>query len=159
MRYIHCMRHWPDQNFHPMSHLISPCCQQPDCVHVGKTMIVITLFWLALRTEGGVLFLDLFGKGSTPQPSTGDRGSPWWAPALVIVHFVIVFISYKYNRKEISIELPKLPVLLVFSRLQVNRFTKCGVCTMIKEHIHKLKGKARRMTWIEKKAIHLQQQA
>lgn len=48
---------------------------------------------------------------------------------------------------------------LVFSWLQVNRLTKSGVCTMIKEHIHKLKGKARRVTWIEKKAIHLQQQA
>ena len=49
-------------------------------------------------------------------------------------------------------------VPLVFCKLQVNRFTKCGVCTMIKEHIHKLRGKARRMTWIERKNIHLQQQ-
>ena len=32
----------------------------PFTVHVGKTMIVIALFWLALWTEGGVL--DLHSK-------------------------------------------------------------------------------------------------
>ena len=48
---------------------------------------------------------------------------------------------------------------LLFCTFQVNRFTKCGICTIIKEHIHKLKGKTRRVTWLERKNIHLQQQA
>ena len=70
------------QNFSPMSHLISPRCPQPDRVHVCKTMIVIALFWLARRNGGGVLLIDLLGKGLTQRPSVGDRGSLWWAPGL-----------------------------------------------------------------------------
>ena len=57
MCYFNLMRHWPYQNFRPMSHLISHRCPQSDCVHVGETMIVIALLCLARRTEGGVQFI------------------------------------------------------------------------------------------------------
>ena len=33
---------------------------------------------LALRTEGGVLLINLLGKGLTPRPSMRDRGSLDW---------------------------------------------------------------------------------
>lgn len=49
--------------------------------------------------------------------------------------------------------------ICAFLLLQVNRFTKCGVCTIIKEHIHKLKGKAQKLTWMKRKDMHLKQQA
>ena len=62
MRYFHPMGNRPYQHFRPMSHLISPHCPQSDRVHMGKTIIVIALFWLARRTEGGVPLVDS-GKG------------------------------------------------------------------------------------------------
>ncbi|XP_015761152.1 PREDICTED: uncharacterized protein LOC107340319 [Acropora digitifera] len=40
---------------------------------------------------------------------------------------------------------------------KVNRFSKCGKC-ITKGHIHKLKGNACRISWIERKNIQLQQQ-
>ena len=51
MLYFHSTSHRPYQNFRHMSHVISLRCPQPDRMHVGKTMIVIALFWLARQTE------------------------------------------------------------------------------------------------------------
>lgn len=76
--------------------------------------------------------------------------------------------TYKLKRRLLdslrSQQLPQTPKMLRanfcdIANLQVNRFTKCGICTVIKEHIHKLKGKTRRITWVERKTMHLQQQA
>ena len=59
-----------------MCHLLYLRCRQPERVNVAKTMIVIALFLLARRTKGSVLLIGLLGKGLTPRPSMGDRGSP-----------------------------------------------------------------------------------
>ena len=89
MRYFHSTRHRPYQNFRPVSHLISPRCSQPDRVHVGKAMIIIALFWLAVRVEGGVLLLDLLGKGRGAfclrvlRRKYFDVSNRWYAPALL----------------------------------------------------------------------------
>ncbi|KAK3726577.1 hypothetical protein QZH41_011037 [Actinostola sp. cb2023] len=40
-----------------------------------------------------------------------------------------------------------------------NRFTKCGVCTLMKDHIFKLRGRERRVSWIKRKNTHLLQQS
>ncbi|XP_032239011.2 uncharacterized protein LOC5513564 isoform X1 [Nematostella vectensis] len=40
---------------------------------------------------------------------------------------------------------------------KVNRYTKCGVCTLIKENI--LNIKTRRLNWLEKRRLHLVQQS
>ena len=101
MRYFHSKRHRPNQNFRSMSHIIFPRCPQPDRVHVGKIMIVLAMFWLALRTEGGVLLTDLLGKWLIPRPSMGDRGSTWWAP--VSNKCTILKTSFNFLDKKITI--------------------------------------------------------
>ena len=85
MRYFHSTRYRPIRTLVRwviLSLLAVPSLIVGMWVHVGKTMIVIALFWLARRTGAGVLLIDLLGKGLTPRPSVGDRGSLWWPPGL-----------------------------------------------------------------------------
>ncbi|KAJ7337883.1 hypothetical protein OS493_008041 [Desmophyllum pertusum] len=40
---------------------------------------------------------------------------------------------------------------------RTNRFTKCGVCLLINEHIQATRNKEKRFTWSQKKKLHMDQ--
>ncbi|CAH3027411.1 unnamed protein product, partial [Porites evermanni] len=52
--------------------------------------------------------------------------------------------------------LNKFPDVIIPKR---NRFTKCGVCLLITEHIRATTDKKKRVTWTERKQLHMEQQA
>ena len=45
-----------------------------------------------------------------------------------------------------------------FYPLERNRFTKCGVCLLINEHIRATRNKEKQMSWAQKKQLHMEQQ-
>ena len=48
--------------------------------------------------------------------------------------------------------------LKFFFKFQTSRFSKCGVCVLLKEHLQSTTEKSVRESWLEKKRLHIEQQ-